>query len=46
VDVNGHVYTAEMGIPSDDVAQTPSLFRLYLLMFAPLLLVAGGAVIG
>jgi heavy metal sensor kinase len=44
VDVNGHVYTAEMGVPSDDVAQTLSSFRFYLLMFAPLLLLvaAGG----
>jgi heavy metal sensor kinase len=43
VEVNGHVYTAEMGIPNDDVAQTLSLFRSYLLMFAPmLLLVAAG----
>jgi len=44
VNVNGHGYTAEMGIPSDDVAHTLSFFRSYLLMFAPLLLLvaAGG----
>src|SRR3974390_1268652 len=41
--INGHVYTVEMGIPADDVAETLSLFRFYLLMFAPLLfLVAAG----
>lgn len=42
--VNGHVYTVEMGTPIDDVAGTLSVFRFYLLMFAPLLLLvaAGG----
>jgi len=43
-DVNGHVYAVEMGLPADDVVETLSQFRAYLLMFAPLLLLvaAGG----
>jgi len=42
--VNGHLYTVQMGVPTDDVEETLSLFRSYLLMFAPLLLLvaAGG----
>jgi heavy metal sensor kinase len=42
--VNGHVFTLEMGIPADDAVETLHLFRSYLLMFAPLLLLvaAGG----
>jgi heavy metal sensor kinase len=41
--VNGHAYTVEMGIPADDVVGTLHLFRSYLLMLAPvLLLVAAG----
>ncbi len=40
LDVNGHVYTVEMGIPADDAVDTLHLFRSYLLMFAPLLLLA------
>lgn len=42
--VNGHVYTVEMGIPADDAVETLHDFRVYLLMFAPLLLLvaAGG----
>lgn len=40
---NGHVYTATMGTPTDDVRETLDLFGSYLLMFAPLLfLIAGG----
>jgi heavy metal sensor kinase len=41
---NGHIYTATIGIPTDDVVETLNLFRSYLLMFAPLLFVvaAGG----
>lgn len=44
VGVNGHVYTVGMGTRSDDAVETLSLFRSYLLMFAPLILVlaAGG----
>jgi heavy metal sensor kinase len=38
--INGHVYTVEMGVPADDVFETLSQFRSYLLMFAPLLLLA------
>ena len=40
LDVNGHVYTVEMGVPSEDAVETLHLFRSYLLMFAPLLLLA------
>jgi len=44
LEANGHVYTATMGLPTDDVVETLTLFRSYLLMFAPLLLLvaAGG----
>ena len=38
--INGHIYTVEMGAPTDDVTETLSQFRSYLLMFAPLLLLA------
>jgi heavy metal sensor kinase len=38
--VNGHLYTVEMGAPSSDVMETLATFRTYLLMFAPLLLLA------
>ena len=41
--VNGRVFTVEMGIPADDAVDTLQLFRRYLLMFAPgLLIVAAG----
>lgn len=41
--VNGRVYIAEIGIPADDAIETLELFRSYLLLFAPLLLlVAAG----
>ena len=41
--VEGHTYIVEMGAPADDAFETLSLFRSYLLMFAPiLLLVAAG----
>ncbi len=42
--VNGHVYTLQMGIPSDDAVATLRLFRSYLAMFAPLLLLVAAAV--
>lgn len=43
ITANGHVYTATMGIPTDDVVETLNLFQTYLLMFAPLLfLIAAG----
>lgn len=38
LNVNDHVYTVEMGLPADDAVQTLHLFRSYLLMFAPALL--------
>ncbi len=42
--INGHVFTVETGIPTEDAVATLRLFRSYLLMFAPLLLLlaAGG----
>lgn len=44
LNVNGHVYSVEMGVPDSDVVETLSLFRYYMWMFAPLLLLvaAGG----
>lgn len=41
---NGHVYTATMGVPTDDVVETLDMFRSYLLMLAPFLFIvaAGG----
>jgi heavy metal sensor kinase len=41
---NGHVYAVEMGIPADDAVRTLHLFRTYLLMFAPLLLLIAAIV--
>ena len=38
LDVNGHRYTVEVGLPADDAFGTLELLRFYLLMFAPLLL--------
>ncbi len=38
--INGHSYTVEMGVPVEGVVGTLSQFRSYLLMFAPLLLLA------
>jgi len=40
LEANGHVYTATMGLPTDDVVETLGLFRTSLLMFAPLLFLA------
>jgi heavy metal sensor kinase len=43
LEANGHVYAVTMGMPTDDVVETLTLFRSYLLMLAPLLfLVAAG----
>ena len=42
--VNGHVFTVEMGAPADDAVETLHLFRSYLLMFAPLLLIVAAGV--
>ncbi len=38
LEANGHVYTVETGSLTDDVVETLSTFRSYLLMFAPLVL--------
>ncbi len=43
VSVNGHLFTVEMGAPADDAVETLHLFRSYLLMFAPLLLLVAAA---
>ena len=43
VQANGRAYTAQIGLPIDQVVQTLSLFRRYLLMSAPLLLLAAAA---
>lgn len=42
--LNGHTYAAQTGVPTDDIVDTLSAFRLYLLMSAPLILLtaAGG----
>ena len=44
MEAGGHRYTAQIGLPEDDVLQTLILFRRYLLLFAPLLLLAASAV--
>ena len=38
VEVNGRLYTLQTGTPANDVRETLTLFRRYLEMFAPLLL--------
>jgi heavy metal sensor kinase len=38
--VRGRCFTVQTGIPVDDVSRTLTLFRRYLLMFAPLMLLA------
>jgi heavy metal sensor kinase len=43
LDLNGHVYTVQMGVPAEDAVETLHQFRSYLLMFAPLLLLAAAA---
>jgi heavy metal sensor kinase len=40
---NGRCFTVQMGLPIDQVNQTLVLFRGYLLMFAPLLLLAAAS---
>jgi heavy metal sensor kinase len=43
LEANGHIYTATIGVPTDDEVETLDLFRSYLLAFAPMLfLVAAG----
>lgn len=44
LNANGHVYTVEMGVPADDAVETLQLFRSYLLMFAPVLLLLSAGV--
>jgi heavy metal sensor kinase len=43
LEVNGHLYVVTMGAPNDDVVETLTQFRDYLLMFAPLLLLVAAA---
>ncbi len=38
IEVNGRFYTVQTGVPADQIVATLSLFRRYLVMFAPLLL--------
>jgi len=40
VDVNGRAYTVQTGVPTEQIMATLSLFRRYLLLLAPLLLLA------
>ena len=40
IDVNGRAYTVQTGVPTDQIVATLSMFRRYLLMLAPLLLLA------
>ncbi|HEV3208131.1 MAG TPA: heavy metal sensor histidine kinase [Terriglobales bacterium] len=42
--VHGRRFTVQTGIPMDDVSQTLALFRRYLVMFAPLILLAASLV--
>lgn len=42
--VNGHVYSIAMGASADDAVDTLQMFRFYLLMFAPLLLLVAAGV--
>ncbi|MGC2450654.1 MAG: ATP-binding protein [Candidatus Sulfotelmatobacter sp.] len=41
---NGHVYAVQMGAASDDAVETLRLFRYYLWLFAPLLLLVAAIV--
>ncbi len=43
IDVNGRSYTVRTGVPIDQTVATLSLFRRYLLMLAPLLLLAAAS---
>lgn len=43
IDVNGRSYTVQTGVPVDQIIATLSLFRSYLLMLAPLLLLAAAS---
>ncbi|HYA24596.1 MAG TPA: heavy metal sensor histidine kinase [Terriglobales bacterium] len=43
LEVHGRVYAMQTAVPTDQVLRTLSLFRRYLLMFAPLLLLAAAS---
>jgi len=43
IEVNGRFYTVQTGVPVDQIIATLSLFRRYLVMFAPLLLLAAAS---
>lgn len=43
LEVNGRVFTVEMGIPADDAVETLHVFRSYLLIFASALLLVASA---
>ena len=43
IEANGRIFTVQTGLPTDQVNQTLVLFRGYLLMFAPLLLLAAAS---
>ena len=40
IEVNGRVYSVQSGLPADQIMQVLSLFRRYLVMLAPILLLA------
>jgi heavy metal sensor kinase len=42
--INGRLFIAQTGIPADDAIETLHLFRMYLFMFAPALLLVAAAV--
>jgi heavy metal sensor kinase len=44
IEVNGRIFTVQMGLPTDQVNQTLVLFRGYLLSLAPLLLLAAASI--
>jgi heavy metal sensor kinase len=43
IDVNGHSYAVQTGVPTGQMIATLSRFRRYLLLLAPLLLLAAGS---
>lgn len=43
IEVNGRFYTVQTGVPADQIVATLSLFRRYLVMLAPLLLLAAAS---
>ncbi len=43
IEVNGRFYTVQTGVPTSQIVATLSLFRRYLLMLAPLLLLAAAS---